>query len=80
MRYVVVIVGETTCDPFNATVTPFKSALMAFLVVHVSVALLPATIEVGLAPIPAAGGPPVLTVTVVWAVAVVPAAFFATKV
>jgi hypothetical protein len=48
-------VGETTCDPFNATGVPFKSALTQFDVVHVSVALPPAAMEVGLAPIPAAG-------------------------
>ena len=60
----VVAIGETTCDPFNATVVPFKSALTQLNVFHVSVVLLPDAIEVGFALIPAAGGPLALTVTV----------------
>jgi hypothetical protein len=48
-------VGETTNDPFNATLVPFKSALTAFAVVHVSVELPPAAIVVGFALMPAAG-------------------------
>jgi hypothetical protein len=55
MRYVVVAVGETTSDPFNATVVPFKSALTQLAVVHVSVELPPDAIEVGFARMPAAG-------------------------
>ena len=55
MRYVVVAVGETTCDPFNATGVPFKSALTQLDVFHVSVALPPAAIVVGFALMPAAG-------------------------
>jgi hypothetical protein len=65
-------VGETVWEPFNATVVPFKSALTAFFVVHVKVELLPATMDVGLALIPAVGGPPDVTVTVAGADAVVP--------
>ena len=59
---------------------PFKSALTAFLVVHVRVELLPDATEVGFATIPAAGGPAEATVTVVWADAVVPDEDVATKV
>jgi hypothetical protein len=55
MRYVVVAVGESTCDPLNATVVPFKSALTQLTVVHVSVVLPPAAIVVGFAVMPAAG-------------------------
>jgi hypothetical protein len=55
MRYVVVAVGETTSDPFNATVVPFKSALTQLIVFHVSVELPPDAMEVGFALIPAAG-------------------------
>jgi hypothetical protein len=80
MRYVVVAVGETICDPFNATVVPFKSALTQLTVVQVSVVLPPAAIVVGFALMPAAGGPPEVTVTVAWAEAVTPAALLATKV
>ena len=80
MRYVVVAVGETTCDPFNATIVPFKSALTQLNVVHVSVELPPDAIEVGLALMPAAGGPLALTVTVLWAEPVVPDAPVAMKV
>ena len=72
------VVGETTWDPFNATGVPFKSALTQFTVVQVSVELPPDAIEVGFALIPAAGGPP--TVTVAVAVAVVPEALLAIKV
>jgi hypothetical protein len=43
------------CDPLNATVVPFKSALTQFTVVHVSVVLPPAAIVVGFALMPAAG-------------------------
>lgn len=42
--------------------------------------LLPATMEVGLAVIPAVGGPPDVTVIVAWADAVVPEEALATKV
>ena len=80
MRYVVDVVGETTWEPFNATVVPFKSALTAFFVVQVRVEPFPATMEVGIAVIPAAGGPPDVTVTVVWAVAVAPDELVAMKV
>jgi hypothetical protein len=76
---VVVAVGETTCDPFNATVVPFKSALTQLTVFHVSVELPPDAMEVGFALMPAAGGPLELTVTVAWAEAVTPAALVATK-
>jgi hypothetical protein len=55
MRYVVVAVGETTTDPFNATVVPFKSALTQLDVFHVSVALPPDAMVVGFALMPAAG-------------------------
>ena len=55
MRYVVDVVGETTCDPFNATVVPFKSALTAFWVVHVRVELPPEAMTVGFPMMPAAG-------------------------
>jgi hypothetical protein len=79
-RYVVDIVGETTWDPFAATVVPFRSTLTAFVVVQVNVELLPATMVVGDATIPAVGGPPELTVTVVWAEAVAPVEFVATNV
>jgi hypothetical protein len=77
---VVEIVGETVCDPFNAMVVPFRSALTALVVVHVSVELPPAAIKVGLALIPAVGGPLEPTVTVAWADAVVPDELLATKV
>ena len=73
-------VGETACDPFNATVVPFKSALTAFVVVQVRVELPPDAIVVGFALIPAVGGPLEPTVTVAWAVAVVPDELVATKV
>ena len=65
-------VGETDCDPFSATFAPFKSALAAFVVVHVRVELPPDAIVVGFALIPAVGGPLEPTVTVAWAVAVAP--------
>ena len=80
MRYVVVTVGETTCDSFNGTVVPFKSALTQLNVVHVSVELSPVAIEVGFARMPAAGGPLAFTMTVAWAEAVTPAALVAPKV
>ena len=80
MRYVVVTIGETTSDPFNATVVPFKSALTQLDVFHVSVELPPALIVVGLALMPAAGGPLEPTVTMAWAEAVTPAALVATNV
>jgi hypothetical protein len=73
-------VGETACDPFNATVTPFRSALTALFVVHVKVELPPDAIRVGFATIPAAGGPPEFTVTVACADAVAPDEFLATNV
>ena len=59
---------------------PFKSALTAFVVVQINVELLPDAIVVGDATIPAVGGPPEFTVTVVWADAVVPEELLATKV
>lgn len=74
------MVGETACDPFNGTVAPFKSALTALLVVQVRVELLPATMDVGLAEIPAVGGPLEPTVTVAWDEACAPAELVATKV
>jgi uncharacterized protein (UPF0212 family) len=77
---VVDVVGETACDPFNATVVPFKSALAAFVVVHVRVELPPEAIVVGFPLIPAVGGPLEPTVTVAWAVAVAPAEPVAMKV
>jgi hypothetical protein len=77
---VVDAVGETACDPFSATFVPFKSALTAFAVVHVRVELAPDAIVVGFAVSPAAGGPLEPTVTVAWAVAVVPDELLATKV
>jgi len=80
MRYVVVAVGETTSDPFNATVVPFKSALTQLDVFHVSVELLPNAIVVGFALMPAAGGPLEFTVTVAWDVAVAPDELLAMKV
>jgi hypothetical protein len=54
IRYVVVAVGDTVCEPFKATVVPFRSALTAFWVVQVSVELPPAAILLGFALIPAA--------------------------
>jgi hypothetical protein len=77
---VVVAVGETTCDPFNATLVPFRSALTALVVVQVSVELPPAAIVVGLPTMPAVGLPPELTVTVTVEVAVAPEELFAMKV
>jgi hypothetical protein len=65
-------VGDTVCDPFNGTVVPFKSAVVAFCVLHVKVELPPDAIKLGPAVIPAAGGPPEPTVTVACAVAVAP--------
>jgi len=55
MRYVVVTVGETTSDPFNATGVPFKSALTQLDEFHVNVELPPDAIVVGFALMPAAG-------------------------
>jgi len=55
MRYVVLVVGETTSDPLNATVVPFKSALTQLDVFHVNVELPPDAIEVGFALMPATG-------------------------
>lgn len=49
--------GDTDCDPLNGTVVPFRSAVVAFWVVQFRVELPPAAIRVGLAVIPAAGGP-----------------------
>jgi hypothetical protein len=63
--YVVVAVGETTCDPLTATAAPFSVALTAFVDVHVSVELPPDAIEVGFALIAAVGAPlPPVTVRV----------------
>ena len=61
--YVVVAVGETTCDPLTATAAPFKVALTALVDVQVSVELPPGAIEVGFALMPAVGALE-LTVTV----------------
>ena len=58
---------------------PFKSALTALVVVHVNVELLPATMEVGFAEMPAVGVPLDVTVTVACADAVVPDEPVATK-
>jgi len=49
-----VALGETTCDPFNATGVPFKSALTQLTVFHVSVELHQMQWEVGFALMPAA--------------------------
>ena len=68
--YVVVAVGETTCDPLTATAAPFKVALTALVDVHVSVELPPGAIEVGLAVIAAVRAP--VTVTVTWPQSVAP--------
>jgi hypothetical protein len=76
---VVVELGETVCDPLTATDAPFKVALAAFVEVHVRVELPPDAIVVGFALIPAVG-PLEPTVTVAWAVAVVPEELVATKV
>lgn len=77
----VVVVGETDCDPFNGTVVPFRSAVVAFWVVHFRVELPPAAMSVGVAVIPAAGGPlAAVTVTVAWELAVVPEELVATNV
>ena len=75
----VVVVGETVWDPFNATDVPFKSALTAFFVVHVSVELPPEAMVLGSSVIPAAGGPLEFTVTVAWAEVFAPAELVATK-
>jgi hypothetical protein len=64
--YVVVAVGETTCDPLIATAAPFSVALTALVDVHVNVELPPDAMEVGLAPIAAVGEPLLATVTVTW--------------
>lgn len=55
IRYVVDTVGDTVWEPFNATDVPLRSALTAFIVVHVRVELPPDAIEVGFALMPAAG-------------------------
>ena len=73
------VVGETTREPLNGTVSPFRSALTSLLVVHVNVELPPTTMDVGFAAIEAVGGPPDVTVTVAWADAVVPEDPVATK-
>jgi hypothetical protein len=63
--YVVVAVGETTCDPLTATAAPFRVALTALVDVQVSVELPPGATEVGFALMPAVGAPlPPVTVTV----------------
>jgi hypothetical protein len=69
-----VAVGKTTFEPFSGTGVPFKSALTAFTVFHVSVVLPPGATEVGLALIPAATAPLVTvpTVTVIWPASVAP--------
>ncbi len=74
-------VGRTTSEPFSGTDEPFRDALAALFDVQVRVEELPETIEVGLAEIPAATGPPdAETVTVVAAVAVWPESDCATRV
>ena len=70
--YVVVDVGETTCDPLTATAAPFRVALAALVDVQVSVELPPVAIEVGLALIAAVGVPLGFTVTVTWPQSVAP--------
>jgi hypothetical protein len=77
--YVVVEVGETVCVPLTATDAPFRVALTALVDVHVNVELPPDVIETGFALILAVG-PLEPTVTVAWAVAVVPDELVATKV
>jgi hypothetical protein len=47
--YVVVVVGDTVCDPLTATAVPFNLALTALVVVQVRVELPPDAMEVGLA-------------------------------
>ena len=59
---------------------PFKFALTQFTVVQVSVELPPDAIVVGLALMPAAGGPPDPTVTVADDMAVAPEELLAMKV
>jgi hypothetical protein len=78
--YAVVTVGETTIDPDRATGVPFSFALTQLMVFQVSVELPPAEIVLGVALIPAAGGPPDPTVTVTVAVAVVPEELLAMRV
>jgi hypothetical protein len=73
-------VGETTWEPLNWTAVPLRSALTALVVVHVRVELFPIVIDVGLAVMPAVGGPADVTVTVAWDDAVVPEEPVATKV
>jgi hypothetical protein len=46
---VVVVVGDTVCDPLTATAVPLSVALTALVVVQVRVELPPEAIEVGLA-------------------------------
>ena len=75
----VVAVGETTCDPLNATAVPLISALVALVVFHVKVELLPTAMDVGFALMEAVGEPET-TVTVACADAVVPDEPVATKV
>jgi hypothetical protein len=77
---VVSTVGETTCDPLNATGVPFKSAFTQFTVFQASVELAPGRMQVGFALIPAPGGPLEPSVTVAVAVAVVPVELLAIKV
>ena len=80
IRYVVVVVGETTWDPLRATFVPLRSAVAQLNVVQVSVALPPELIEVVFALMPAVHGPLEPTVTVADEVAVVPLDALAMKV
>jgi hypothetical protein len=77
--YVVVVVGETVCDPLTATGAPFKVAFAALVEVQLRVALPPVGMEVGLAVIPAVGAVEP-TVTVAWDEAVAPDELVAMKV
>ena len=54
-RYAVVVVGETTSDPFKGTGVPFRFPLTALVDVHVRVLLPPGDMVVGFAVIPAVG-------------------------
>ena len=72
--------GLTIKLPFTGTGVPFKSPLVAFLDVQVSVAEFPETIDVGFDEIPAATGPEAPTVTVTALEAVAPDADVATSV
>jgi hypothetical protein len=70
--YLVVAVGETTCDPLTATAAPFRVALVALVEDQFSVELPPDAIVVGFAVMVAVGAPPDVTVTVTWPQSVAP--------